>query len=96
MFIYADSLLNSTMSLLAILTSIFGMGMALANFPQAYRIFSRKSAGDISFLTYFLITIGSITWLIYGIIMQNIPIILTYSLGTVGCAGVVTGLIMHK
>jgi len=84
------------MTLLTILTTVFGIGMALANFPQAYNIFTKKSAGNISFLTYWMLTLGSMIWLIYGVTLSNFPIIMTYGLGTFGCLSVMFGLYFYK
>jgi len=62
------------MSLLEILAGIFGVIGGCANFPQAYKIFKRKSAGDISIVTYLIIFISIILWTLYGIELRN-PII---------------------
>jgi len=63
------------MTLLAILATIFGVVNGLANFPQIYKIFKTKSAGDISTATYTLLTIGTIIWVLYGIEIRNIPVL---------------------
>jgi MtN3 and saliva related transmembrane protein len=84
------------MSALAILASVFGIAMGAANIPQAYKIFKRKSGKDISLLTYSLLTIGSIVWLIYGIALGEMPIILTYIVGTCSCVAVTAGSIIYR
>ena len=61
------------MSVLATLAAIFGTAMAFSNFPQAYKIFKRQSAKDISKITYSLLTLGSLIWLFYGIELGNVP-----------------------
>ena len=84
------------MSLLSILATISGIAMAFANFPQTYKIFRRKSAKDISLLTYLLFTLGSIIWLLYGFEIKNIPIVYTQSIGTLSCISVLTGWVFYK
>jgi len=48
------------MTILSILATIFRTLSGLANFPQALKIFKRKSAGDISILTYSILLTGAI------------------------------------
>ncbi|MFW5866129.1 MAG: SemiSWEET family sugar transporter [Nanoarchaeota archaeon] len=84
------------MTLLSILATIFGMGMALANFPQAIRIFNRKSAGDVSILTYLLIFAGSIVWVLYGIEIDDAPIVLANSIGITSILTVMIGWFLYQ
>jgi MtN3 and saliva related transmembrane protein len=64
-----------------ILATLFGTLSAIANFPQAWRIFKRKSAGDISIWTYSLLFVGAITWILYGFEINNFPIVITNIVG---------------
>ncbi|MBR9692021.1 hypothetical protein GOV06_04485 [Candidatus Woesearchaeota archaeon] len=64
------------MTILSILATIFGVVNGLANFPQIYKIFKRKSAYDISVVTYIALTIGSFIWILYGIEIMNFPILI--------------------
>lgn len=59
------------MSFLQVLAGIFGFVMASANMIQAYRIFRRKSAKDLSLTTFLLFLAGSIVWVLYGIEMND-------------------------
>jgi MtN3 and saliva related transmembrane protein len=68
------------MTLLSALATIFGVINGLANVPQIYKIFKTKSAGDISVLTYSLLTVGSFVWVLYGIEIMNIPVLVMNSL----------------
>jgi MtN3 and saliva related transmembrane protein len=76
------------MTLLYILATLFGAIGGIANLPQAYKIFKRKSAADISILTYLFIFTGAIIWVLYGIEIMNLPIIIANSFGLV-CVGLV-------
>ena len=71
------------MSLLSILATVFGIIMGLANIPQVYKIFKRKSAKDISSTTAILLLIGSFVWLAYGFEIKNIPVICGNSTGII-------------
>jgi MtN3 and saliva related transmembrane protein len=69
------------MSLLSILATISGIAASFAMLPQTYRIFKRKSAKDISILTYSLLILISIIWILYGIEIQNFPVIISNGVG---------------
>ncbi|MFP4118762.1 MAG: SemiSWEET family sugar transporter [Candidatus Woesearchaeota archaeon] len=84
------------MSVLGVLATIFGMGMAIANFPQAIRIFRRKSAGDVSIVTYSLILAGSIVWVLYGIEISDTPLILANSVGITSVLTVMIGWFLYR
>ena len=83
------------MNLLAILATIFGTIGGFANIPQAYKIFKRKSAKDISIITYTLVLLGTITWLLYGIQLKDFPLIFSNSFGLIFVLLVVIGWFMY-
>lgn len=64
--------------------------MSCGYYPQAYAIWKRKSAGDISLVSYFIFVIGTITWTIYGFYKQDAAIIWSFVIGAVGSALVLT------
>ena len=65
------------LSVFAVLASISGVLIASAGFPQALKIYQRKSAKDISLLGRLMFLIGSLVWFIYGISLSNFPIIIS-------------------
>ncbi len=83
------------MTVLSILATIFGILMALSNFPQAYKIFRRKNAKDISFITYVILLIGTLIWLFYGIELNIFPIIISNTIGTIGVLFVMAGYFLY-
>jgi len=83
------------MSLIATLATLFGTISGLANLPQAYRIFKRKSAKDISILTYLVIFTGAIVWILYGFEIGDSPIIITNVLGTITISFVMMGWFLY-
>lgn len=74
------------MDFLSALVTLFGILMSLAHFPQAYRIIKRKSADDISLITYIIFSIGAVVWLAYGLSISDMPIIASFIVGTAGAA----------
>ena len=79
------------MSFLSILATMLGIVMGLANLPQALRIFKRKSAKDISIITYALLLIGSAVWILYGVEMQNFAVIISNVFGFLCLSLVIVG-----
>ena len=67
-----------------IIVSIFGILMSVGHFPQAYKIYKNKTSKDVGLITYFIFFIGSFIWLIYGFLLQEIPIIISFIIGVVG------------
>lgn len=57
---------------------------------QAYKIFTTKSAEAISMPAFILSAVGLGSWLIYGILLDNKPIILANAVGVLGAALVLT------
>jgi MtN3 and saliva related transmembrane protein len=49
-------------------------------FPQVVKIWTTKSTQDISLVTFLVFCIGAVLWLIYGIMLNDIPIITTNSI----------------
>jgi len=79
------------MTILSILATIFGTLSGLANFPQALKIFKRKSAKDISILTYSIFFIGAIIWILYGIELKNFAVIIANIFGVINIGLVILG-----
>ena len=44
--------------------------------PQVFKAMRSKQTKDISFLMYAILTAGLFLWLVYGIILKDIPLIL--------------------
>ena len=78
-------------TILFLMATIFGTVSGVANFPQAYKIFKRKGAGDISIITYSFLLAGAIVWILYGIELGNFPITIKNIIGGFNIALVVVG-----
>ncbi|MGZ5190069.1 MAG: SemiSWEET family sugar transporter, partial [Flavisolibacter sp.] len=68
------------MTALQILGMTAGSISAITFLPQVIKTWKSRSAEDISMLTFTFATVSVIMWLIYGIILKDIPIIYTNSL----------------
>lgn len=79
------------MTLLAILATISGVTMSFANIPQAIKIFKRKSAKDISAITYATFGVGGLIWFFYGLEIGDWPVMITNSVGTITVLMVLAG-----
>ena len=60
--------------------SIIGTAAAVlttaANIPQTYKMIKTKSTKDISTVTYSMLLLGFILWVIYGVFQQDYPVII--------------------
>lgn len=74
------------------LIEILGYAAALfttaANIPQAYKIIKTRSTKDISTLTFTILFIGLVLWLLYGIYKNDLPIIIANSIAA-AIAGII-------
>ena len=84
------------MDILRIITTIFGTLMGFAYLPQTYKIFKRKSAKDISLMTYLFFAVGVIIWLIYGLSISNYPIIISNVVALLGVSSVILAYFFNK
>ena len=53
-----------------------GFCTTVAFFPQAVKVWKTKSTKDISLYMFIIFTAGVFSWLIYGIIISDLPLIL--------------------
>lgn len=75
------------------LTEVLGFAAAAlttaANIPQAYKIIKTRSTKSISSLTYIILFSGLVLWLIYGICINDWPVIAANAV-----SAVITGVIL--
>jgi MtN3 and saliva related transmembrane protein len=50
---------------------------SVAFLPQVVRNFRRRSAGDLSLVSFSVFSLGVLLWLGYGIVLNDLPIILS-------------------
>lgn len=75
---------------------LLGILMSLGHFPQALKILKNKSAKDISLVTYSIFTFGSYGWLVYGFVIKELPIIISFIIGSIGSTLVLILKIKYK
>jgi MtN3 and saliva related transmembrane protein len=83
------------MTVLEWLAMASGIIMSLASVPQVMKIFKRKSAKDISAITYSIIFVGGIVWVLYGLEFQSNPLIVANSIGCTVVAFVIIGWFLY-
>jgi MtN3 and saliva related transmembrane protein len=62
---------------------------------QAHKIFTCKSASSVSLPAFAISAIALSSWLLYGILLKNIPIIVANVVGVVGALLVLTAILMY-
>jgi MtN3 and saliva related transmembrane protein len=83
------------MNIIAILATIFGTIGGFSSIPQVYKIFKRKSAKDISIMTYAIVLLGTISWLLYGIQLKDFPLIFSNSVALIFVSLVILGWFLY-
>ena len=68
--------------------SFSGTVAAFAYLPEAMKIFRNKSVRDISLLTFGIWGVFEVSWFIYGVKIDNLPIMLANGVGSVGAVTV--------
>jgi MtN3 and saliva related transmembrane protein len=65
-------------------TTLIGLMAAICTtssfLPQVVKILRSKKTQDVSFLMYAILTTGLFLWLVYGIILGDLPLILSNSI----------------
>ena len=56
-----------------------------AFFPQILQVYRTKQTRDLSLPTFILLTTGIFLWLVYGILLESLPIILANFITLIGC-----------
>jgi len=70
--------------LITAVVTIVGVGLSVAYYPQAWRIWKKRSSEDVSIPSYILFAVGTTTWTLYGFYKSDIPIISSFLLGALG------------
>lgn len=72
--------------ILGLAAAVFTTG---ANLPQAYKVIKTKSTKSLSAISFSMLFLGSLTWVIYGTLRDDIPVILAN-----GISGILHGIIL--
>ncbi len=76
-------------NMLAPIVTITGSILALAYFPQVYKIWKRKCAEDISLGMFGTAFPALVIWLLYGLSIDNFPLIISNLIAVIGCGSIV-------
>jgi MtN3 and saliva related transmembrane protein len=64
-------------NLIQIIGSMSGFLTTAAFLPQAYKVYKTKDTNSISLYMFIILNIGLMGWVIYGLVTNQLPIILT-------------------
>lgn len=70
----------STVAIIGFLASLFSV---LNQFPQAIKVFRSQDTQSISLVMYFIVVIAITLWLVYGIMLNDGPLISANALSLV-------------
>lgn len=62
---------------ISIVGYIAGFCTAIAQFPQAYKVYKTKNTDSISIGMYSIMTLGIVFWFSYGLLLSDWPMILS-------------------
>lgn len=71
-----------------LLGSLAGTPTTVSFVPQVWKLWKSRSAEDISFGMFSIFAVGVLLWLVYGIMIQAVPIILANSVSLVLVAAI--------
>ncbi len=84
------------MTFLSYFATTMGVVMSVGVIPQIYKVYSLKSAKEISGITYGILTMGMIVWVLYGIEINSWPNIITSGLGGIAYLVMLVGWFLYK
>ena len=82
LFLHKNLIMNLDVSVIGYLA---GFCTAVAQFPQAYKVYRTKDTRSISLGMYAIMTFGVFLWLIYGILIQDWPMMFANGIGLIPC-----------
>ncbi|WP_375326366.1 SemiSWEET family sugar transporter [Candidatus Tisiphia endosymbiont of Nemotelus uliginosus] len=65
-------------------------------YAQAYKVFTTKSAGDLSLDGFLVVIIATLSWLVYGILHKQPPIIIAQIVALIGMTLVIIGIFLYS
>jgi len=89
-------MLEAYVNILELMATVFGSIMSLAYFPQAFKIYKRKSSADVSIVTYLIFFPGIVIWLLYGIGLNNFALIISNAIAFVGALTVIAAYFIYR
>lgn len=84
------------MNLFGLAAMLFGVLASLSFFFQTYKIMHLHESRDVALPTYSILFITAGFWLAYGISIKNIPLIVSYTVGTLSTLSVIVVYLVYK
>ncbi len=84
------------MEIFRIFLAIVGLAMSFGYYPQIYKMWKNKSSENISLPTYAIFSLGTLTYLIYGILTKDITLIISFVLGVFGSWAVLILILVYR
>ncbi len=84
------------MDLVTAIGLIGGIFTTISFFPQVIRIWKTHSTKDLSLVMFLLFSVGVLLWLIYGIILGQLPIIIANAVTLVMAIIILTFKLIYK
>jgi|TARA_Y100000310_G_C20447258_1_gene699027 MtN3 and saliva related transmembrane protein len=84
------------MGLLPVITTFLGVFAALSFFFQTIKIIKSKESKNVSLTTYIILFITALFWLMYGLSISDVPLIVSYIVGTLSTLSVIIVYFVYK
>lgn len=68
------------MEFIDVLGFFAGICVTVSVIPQIWKVWKTKKVKDISLLTFSILTFGVALWVVYGVLKNDLPIIVTNSI----------------
>jgi uncharacterized protein with PQ loop repeat len=77
------------MNLLAVITMFLGVFASLSFLFQTLKIMHLHESKDVALTTYLILFVTAVFWLAYGISISDIPLMVSYTVGTLSTFSVI-------
>ncbi|NIO44922.1 MAG: hypothetical protein GTN36_05220 [Candidatus Aenigmarchaeota archaeon] len=89
-------MLENLSDIIGILATVIGIITSVGFYLQTFRIIRRKSSADVSVKAFSLFSIGIFTWFVYGISLNNLPLIISNIVALIGTLSVIITYFKYK
>jgi len=89
-------MLENLSDIIGILATVIGIITSVGFYLQTFKIIRRKSSADVSVKAFFLFSIGIFTWFVYGISLNNLPLIISNVIALIGTVSVIITYFKYK
>jgi uncharacterized protein with PQ loop repeat len=90
-----DTKTKKARTLFSVYIVVIGTIGQLAPYFQAYKTFTTHSAGDLSIIASSIVLVSILSWLTYGFMIKDYPLIISSIIGSIGASVLITGILMY-